>query len=88
MNGFVGILYELQVIQAILSIDGHYWHFAYPLEGGSGEIEFGGEIQSGKTAVLSQYFDADVAIASDSDLTVIQCKASDTGDTPGTRARF
>lgn len=77
VNGFVGVLYELVVTQAILSLDRETRIFD---EGGAGEITFGGQIQVGKLDVLSQYFDTDIVISEDDALTIIQCKASDKGD--------
>jgi hypothetical protein len=78
VNGFVGILYELVVIQAILSINGKAKVYD---EGGFGHIEFNALIASGKASVMPQYFDTDIAVADADDLSLVQCKASEKGET-------
>ncbi len=74
LNGVVGILYELVVTQAVLSLDGEAKYFD---RGGFGEIEFEGHLLTKNAEVISQYFDTDITIAADEDLTIIQCKASE-----------
>jgi hypothetical protein len=77
LNGVVGILYELVVTQAVLSLDGEAKYFD---QGGFGEIEFEGQLLTKNAKVISQYFDTDITIAADEDLTIIQCKASENRD--------